>query len=262
MKYISLTFDDGREDNYSVAYPIMKQFGLCGTIYCTTGYIDGTWTKPEDWKSAEKPITIKELHELNNSGWEIALHGDRHTTDVDDLTRALKKINSWGFKHKPVGFSMPNSKIEKEKLDSVIEGFLGTEISYIRIGRRINTKKLSSKILFALSSYGKIQWAYNMFNNHNLNRMQGIDFSKVHSVVVRNNDDPKMIIKFLKQIPDDNWVVLMLHSILPENHELYGTDPWNWSSNRFEYFCNEVKNLQSSGSYEVLNVSDIKCMYM
>ena len=156
MKYVSITFDDGRRDNFLYAYPIMKKYNLTGTIYCTTGFVDGTWPKAPDWYSAGSAITVEELRKLDENGWEIALHGDRHTTEVDDLKRALEKLNSWGFEKKPIGFSMPNSNIEKEKLDSVIDSFLGKEVSYIRTGRRINTKKLSSKIFVLKSSYCKI----------------------------------------------------------------------------------------------------------
>ena len=49
MKYVSFTFDDGRRDNFTYAYPVMKKYGIPGTLFCTTGYIDGTWQKDESW---------------------------------------------------------------------------------------------------------------------------------------------------------------------------------------------------------------------
>ena len=38
MKYVSITFDDGREDNYSVALPVMERYGMKGTVFVTTGF--------------------------------------------------------------------------------------------------------------------------------------------------------------------------------------------------------------------------------
>ena len=56
MKYVSFTFDDGRRDNFTCAYPVMKKYGIPGTLFCTTGYIDGTWQKDESWHSAGEAI--------------------------------------------------------------------------------------------------------------------------------------------------------------------------------------------------------------
>ena len=68
MKYISITFDDGREDNYLEAFPIMRENSLTGTIFCTTGFIDKSWIKPIDWYSADNPIGISQLKEMKDSG--------------------------------------------------------------------------------------------------------------------------------------------------------------------------------------------------
>jgi peptidoglycan/xylan/chitin deacetylase (PgdA/CDA1 family) len=35
-----ITFDDGYEDNYRIAYPILKKHGLHGVFFVTTGFID------------------------------------------------------------------------------------------------------------------------------------------------------------------------------------------------------------------------------
>ena len=43
MKFIAFTFDDGRSDNYLLAKRIMDKYHFRGTVYVTTGFIDGTW---------------------------------------------------------------------------------------------------------------------------------------------------------------------------------------------------------------------------
>lgn len=246
MKYVSFTFDDGRRDNFTCAYPIMKKYGISGTLFCTTGYVDGTWRKEESWHSAGEAIRVDELKELQKNGWEVALHGDKHTTDIADLKRALNKMKQWGFTTRPIGFSMPNSKIEKEKLDTVINTYLGSELLYIRTGRRIDTKRFSAKALFALYTYGHIQWAYNRFNNENVTDLDLVDSKQIYSVVIRCKDDPEMVAKFIEQIPDNTCAVLMLHSILPEDSQYYGTDPWNWSCAKFEKLCKRVGRLKKA----------------
>ena len=253
MKYVSFTFDDGRRDNFTYAYPVMKKYGIAGTLFCTTGYIDGTWQKDESWLSAGEAIRIDELKELQQNGWELALHGDKHTTEVEDLKCASQKMAQWGFRNRPIGFSMPNSNIAKEKLDAVIDRYLGSELLYIRAGRQINTKSFSARALYALYTYGHLQWAYNKFNNVNLTDLSRINKKQIYSVVVRCKDDPEM----LAQIPDNTCAVLMLHSILPEDSQYYGTDPWNWSLVRFERFCKEIDKLRNADKLRVATLEQI-----
>lgn len=257
MRYISFTFDDGRRDNYLYAYPIMKKYGIRGTLFCTTGYIDGSWKKDESWHSAGEPIHVEELKELGDNGWELALHGDKHTTEVNDLKCASKKMEQWGFINRPIGFSMPNSNIAKEKLNAVIDTYLGSELLYIRAGRKIDTKSFSAKALFALYTYCHMQWAYNRFNNQNLTDIRNVDRKQIYSVVVRCKDDPEMIAKFVEQIPDNTCAVLMLHSILPEDNKYYGTDPWNWSTAQFSEFCSRINRMSNEGRIETVTLNKI-----
>ena len=264
MKYISFTFDDGRRDNFIYAYPVMKKYGLTGTLFCTTGYIDGTWQKADSWRSAGEAIHIDELKRLQEDGWELALHGDKHTTDVEDLKRASEKMALWGFSKRPIGFSIPYSNTTEEKLNEVIDRYWGTELLYIRAGMRINKKSLRAKALFALYTYGRLQWAYNRFNQENLTDFNHIDRKQIYSVVVRCKDDPGMVTKFLEQIPENTCAVLMFHSILPESSEYYGADSWNWSLVKFEKFCSVIHEYVEKGKCKVATVRNIlaeaKCM--
>lgn len=256
MKYISLTFDDGREDNYLYAYPIMKKYDLVGTVFCTTGFIDGTWRKPDDWRSAGEAINVEQLKELQSEGWEIALHGDKHTTESEDLTVAIEKFERWGFT-KPFGFSMPNSTIENWKLKNVMDNHLNKDVTYIRKGRKINTKKISSKVLFGIDRYTSNQLAYNLFNKSNINSIDNIDNKSIYSIVVRNEDDPKKILKFIDEMPDNTWCVLMLHSIWPQKHELHGIDPWNWSLENFRYLCAGLKTFSNNNIVKILTMDKV-----
>lgn len=255
VKYVSITFDDGRIDNYLEAYPVMKENDIEGTIFCTTGYIDGSWQKPSSWRSAGNPLTIDQLSELKGAGWEIALHGDKHTTEANDFQESLRKLKSWGLADSPIGFSMPNSKTPEKELNNLINLYLNKDIKYIRTGRKIDTSKISSKILFAGYTYLGTQFAYNQFNKKNVLQINTIDVKSIFSVVIRYKDNPQMILDFLDWMPENSLVVFMLHSILPKKNPLYGTDPWNWSTNRFEQFCSGLSSMKNAYSLDLKPLS-------
>lgn len=80
---------------------------------------------------------------------------------------------------------------------------------------------------------------------------------EMYSVVVRYKDDPRMITRFIEQMPDNTCAVLMLHSILPEDSQYYGTDPWNWSLVRFERFCEEIDKLRNADKLRVATLEQI-----
>lgn len=50
--FVCLTFDDGYQDNYAIAYPILKQMEVPFAIYVTTGFIDNRI--PIRWYRDEK----------------------------------------------------------------------------------------------------------------------------------------------------------------------------------------------------------------
>ena len=65
------------------------------------------------------------------------------------------------------------------------------------------------------------------------------------------------IARFIEQMPDNTCAVLMLHSILPEDSQYYGTDPWNWSLVRFQRFCEEMDKLRNTDKVRVATLEQI-----
>lgn len=254
MRYISLTFDDGRQDNYSYANLILQDYHMKATLFCTTGFIDGTFDKPKDWKSAGEPLSIKELHELSNNGWEIALHGDRHVTSIDDSLESVKKIREMGFTKKVFGFSIPNSEIPQASFSEFKQRLYPNTLKYIRCGRAIDTSKLSSKLLFAIYNIVGVQRAYNSFNRKSVIKIDKYEACNLPSIVIRCNDKPQMILKFLENLPDNTWVIFMLHSVLPKSSSSYRSDPWNWSVDNFKCLIDGISRMKNISVDTVLGV--------
>ena len=96
---VALSFDDGMEDNHSVALPILGEYGLCATVYVTTGLIG----KPNPWMAPEsgaRMMTVDELRDLVAAGWEIGAHTVSHPdlsqlgfdTCLDEMRRSRKEL--------------------------------------------------------------------------------------------------------------------------------------------------------------------------
>lgn len=87
--YVSLTFDDGYEDNFTVAYPILKSLKIPATIFLTTGFIDNKNKLP--WWDELEFIA-------NNINSRISLewNGGKYHFDLKnytDKTKFLKKTS-------------------------------------------------------------------------------------------------------------------------------------------------------------------------
>ena len=77
---VSITFDDGLLEHYTVAYPLLKELGLRGTFWIIGRDID----KQRERKEAS-PMTWKQIKEMSQNGQEIANHTYTHK-DLDKLS--------------------------------------------------------------------------------------------------------------------------------------------------------------------------------
>lgn len=257
MKYIAFTFDDGRSDNYLLAKRIMDKYQFCGTVYITTGFIDNTWEDKDVLQSPTRPLTVEEINRLHSSGWEIGLHGDKHKTQINDMRTALDKLQSWGITNCDWGISVPNSSASEAEINALLESEYGNKIVYIRRGRRCNTAKFKNKVLYVLYSVLKSKSAYHRFNAENVFSYNKENRSNIPSVVVKSNDRADLVIDFIKTVPDNSVVVLMLHSILSSDHAMCGKDPWSWDEKNFEILCSALKDMENNNNLKVKTLMEI-----
>jgi len=64
---VVLTFDDNHVDVYNNAYPLMKEYGIPGTMYTVT-----------NWINEQGRLSIEQMEEMHQNGWTMANHTDKH----------------------------------------------------------------------------------------------------------------------------------------------------------------------------------------
>jgi peptidoglycan/xylan/chitin deacetylase (PgdA/CDA1 family) len=91
-----ITFDDGFEDVYSVALPILTRLGLRSTAYIVTEQLGGKsrWLASEG--EGDRPVlTSGQVRDLDAAGVEIGAHGHRHLTlDEMPFSQAVAEIDT------------------------------------------------------------------------------------------------------------------------------------------------------------------------
>ena len=71
---LALTFDDGYEDFYTEAYPLLQKYGWTATVYIISGKIGGSY------------MTWDQIRDLANHGYEVGAH----TVDHINLSTATE----------------------------------------------------------------------------------------------------------------------------------------------------------------------------
>jgi Predicted xylanase/chitin deacetylase len=79
---VVITFDDGYEDNYINAYPVLKKYGYTATVFAVTNFV-----------SSKGYMSWEQLQELAEKGWQIEGHTINHPYLVKDKlgTAELKR---------------------------------------------------------------------------------------------------------------------------------------------------------------------------
>ncbi|EJN57243.1 polysaccharide deacetylase family protein [Halogranum rubrum] len=127
---VMLSFDDIHASVYHLAFPIMEEFGLKGTV-----------AVPPDIIGNDARMTKDEIQELHDAGWEIASHsndlqglyGLRESAQKKKIERAKKLIkdNGWGdstaFMYPGGGCDETTVKLVQENHELGYLAFKGSE---------------------------------------------------------------------------------------------------------------------------------------
>jgi peptidoglycan/xylan/chitin deacetylase (PgdA/CDA1 family) len=99
--YVSFEFDDGNQDQFDYAFPILQAYGIKATFMVCTEYINGYFPS---WQGGDQCMTDSELRTLQAAGMEIGSHSVSHNSFLYDTTNVLvelrdskQALQNWGI---------------------------------------------------------------------------------------------------------------------------------------------------------------------
>lgn len=202
--YVTYTFDDGLKDQYTVAYPMLKEAGLKGTFFIIAGKVGD----PKGYRSkAERNtplMTWDDIKEMSDAGMEIGSHsfGDiriaklTHDEIVADLKRSKETIEA--HTGKPcVSFAAPfNAK--ESKMDGTKSQDAAREagMPYMRLKQKGAGGTATADSLNALVEAQKRKGGWIVFMTHGMTRgydaWQDLEEFRKHLEWVKNQPDVKV----------------------------------------------------------------------
>ncbi len=84
-KTVAITFDDGYQNFYDAAYPVLHEFGFCATVFVVTGRCgkDNRWEGQPARIPSFDLLTWEQIRELSNNAIDFGSHSVNHP----DLSR-------------------------------------------------------------------------------------------------------------------------------------------------------------------------------
>lgn len=79
--FVHITFDDGYEDNYSIAFPILKELNIPFTLFITTGFIEQT--RPFLWWYLLQTI-IQDNASINFEKYNLKVEAGTYSEEMED----------------------------------------------------------------------------------------------------------------------------------------------------------------------------------
>lgn len=131
----AVTFDDGFENNFTNALPILRELNVHATIFLATKYLDTEERFPfDDWSASGskrvppdtwRPLSLSECDQLLSSGWiEFGAHTHSHQRFTgrsdkfrDDMRTCLEYLSKRFGIRRPI-FAFPYGEFDDELVET------------------------------------------------------------------------------------------------------------------------------------------------
>lgn len=236
MRYVVLSFDDGRKDFYTNAVPILKKYRLPTTLNIVSDFI-GKQDLSQFASANYECMSADEILTCQKMGIEIANHSADHTNDVRQIIRGSDKLLCMQCGSGRIGFSSPESEISQKNIFSYEYLIRDHIVSYIRSGNQVRRDGLLYACMYFLYKTTKSKILFWIYNRRNLIELKEKRPRLYPSVTCNADNSAEQMLFFIKSIPDNYAVIIMFHSILSYGDTGWAKDKWYNSTEDFEKLC-------------------------
>lgn len=158
---VSYTFDDGIQDQYTLAYPEMKKRGIRATFAIIGSKVGGTIKATN---SPEVPaMTWDQIREMYNDGFEIASHGYNHKAlpNLSESELEYEVVHNDDVIEEQVGqrpltFIFPGNSKSEDVIEYVLQNHVGCRTYQQSMGGSSNELTMNSYVdgLITSGSWG------------------------------------------------------------------------------------------------------------
>jgi peptidoglycan/xylan/chitin deacetylase (PgdA/CDA1 family) len=122
---VGLTFDDGYQDFFTYAMPIVQRYGFTATAFVLAGRLGGRddWNRPAPEKLL---LTADQVRQASHSGMEIGSHGLFHVAlpEADDTQLSAETAHSRAILQELLGqqirgFCYPSGRLDRRVVNAV-----------------------------------------------------------------------------------------------------------------------------------------------
>mgnify|MGYP002623317668 CR=1 FL=1 len=256
MGIFGLSFDDGRMDNYQIAYPLLCQYELPATFNITTSYIE---RKPTKWPFTHaRAMTMDMVRELHaDKKMEIASHGYWHNNDLSNLLEGIRTLCAHlGVDHLHQhgnGISLTGDRSFTFDIDAARNDLQSADVCYVRRAVRLITHPLlrtvARKANRVIALPPLMRFA---FGNTLMTEADGMTLYSIPVVGTM----PSYVLKTMADLAfqRDAACILMLHSVVRdgEMRDLYSIE-----EKKLKALCEHLCELRDHGKIEIATTMDI-----
>ena len=254
MKYLILSFDDGRNDFYSNVYPILKEKNIPSTLNVSTGFVEHTTD------CSFEPLSYEKIKDILKDGLcEVALHGHRHLhlETYEDLESNFQKISK-NLGVITSGLAMPYTQYPSSNVISFIND---NNIKYCRIGEVSSKKKITKKFfhfmykIFGENSFYEKEQIFNVDSLLKLKkRFEKKGFFILHSIPILKKMDFNFYCNIIKKCPDNSCICFMFHSI---DSDKKNSSKFTWDFDNFKKLVDEIVTFENNKLIRIVKTCDL-----